>query len=154
MLSLICRLDATKMDKCKVTWLRGESEYKEPSLSYIAYGNQPEGKTMYSSAAMFIVIPPFAERTADRQMQSRLSPLIQKDDKCACSDNESESSYGSDEYMAAHRHRVGWERAQPLQVQQGFGLVPGPVYPSGGIWPMPQGNMGFDTAPFGYHREK
>ena len=46
-----------------VTWFN-EPAHREMALSYIAYGNEASIDTMYSSAAILAIIPPFEERQA------------------------------------------------------------------------------------------
>ncbi|PLN86495.1 hypothetical protein BDW42DRAFT_158595 [Aspergillus taichungensis] len=46
-----------------VTWIN-EPAHREMALSYIAYGNEASIDTMYSSAAILAIIPPFEERQA------------------------------------------------------------------------------------------
>ncbi|PLB36863.1 2OG-Fe(II) oxygenase [Aspergillus candidus] len=46
-----------------VTWIN-EPAHREMALSYIAYGNEASIDTMYSSAAILVIIPPYEERQA------------------------------------------------------------------------------------------
>ncbi|KAH9842211.1 P4Hc domain containing protein [Teratosphaeria destructans] len=49
------------VDKSKLTWLNSAT-FTEPSVGHATYGNEPGSGTVYSSAVLFIRIPPQSER--------------------------------------------------------------------------------------------
>lgn len=48
---------------------------------------------MYSAAAMFVVVPPWAQRVGKKNGPEKLElyPLIRKDEKCVCPPGEFDS---------------------------------------------------------------